>query len=143
MSERDEQLQKAARDLYSQARGNPDRLAMMAAQFQRAAAERHGGTLEVLGIVSARTGQPVVQLEWGGATGQLDVEQARAHALLIVEAAQNAVADAAILEWAKDELELDLDRASALVDALRRYRSDRWGQPDLDIEFERPPPDEA
>lgn len=139
MINRDE-IEKVARDLYAQARGNPNRLATLAAQFKLAAAGRTGGTLEVLGIVSAESGKPVVQLSWGDQAGQLSPDQARAHALLILEAAQNAVADAAILEWARDELDVDLERGAHLLDALRRYRTDRWGQPDLKLEFGKPAP---
>jgi hypothetical protein len=42
----------------------------------------------------------------------------------------------------RDELDLDLERGAVMLDALRRYRADRWGQPDLGLEFEKPPPDE-
>lgn len=136
-------VEKAARDLFSQARGDPQRLAMLAAQFKLAAAGRAGGTLEVLGIVSAESGKPVVQLSWGEHVGQLSPDEARAHALLILEAAQNAVADAAIFGWAREELGVDLERGAQLVDALRRYRTDHWGQPDLEVEFEHPAPEEG
>jgi hypothetical protein len=136
-------IEKVARDLFSQTRGDAQRLATLAAQFKLAAAGRTGGTLEVVGIVSAESGKPIVQLSWGEQAGQISPEQARAHALLILEAAQNAVADAAILGWARDELGVDLERGAQLLDALRRYRTDRWGQPDLELEFGKPPADDA
>lgn len=144
MSERDEQLQKLAHDLFSQARGDPQRLAMLAAQFQLAAKERTGGALEVVGGVSFQTSQPFVQMNWGERVGQLDVEPARGLAQLILEAVQNAVTDAALYQWALDNngLALDQTRAAGLIDALRRYRHDKWGQPDLDLEFSKPPPEE-
>lgn len=135
-------IEKVARDLFSQTRGDAQRLATLAAQFKLAAAARAGGTLDVVGIVSAESGKPIVQLSWGEQAGQISPEQARAHALLILEAAQNAVADAAILGWARDELNVDLERGAQLLDALRRYRADRWGQPDLQLEFEHPAPEE-
>jgi hypothetical protein len=28
-----------------------------------------------------------------------------------------------------------------MLDALRRYRADRWGQPDLELEFGKPAPE--
>lgn len=142
MSDDRERIEKLAMDLYAQARGNPQRLATLAAQFKLAAADNAGGPLEVVGIVSSETGAPWVHLRWGNERGQVNPEQARAHALLVLEAAQNAVNDAAILQWARDELELDLERAAVMLDVLRRYRSDHWGQPDLEIEFERPAPEE-
>lgn len=140
-----DEIEKRARDLYAQARGNPNRLATMAAQFQLAAKERSpGGAISVLGGVSFATRKPYVQLEWGNEIGQLDVESARSHAQLVLEAVQNAVSDAAIVGWATDqnELGLDVNAAAQLIDAVRRYRHDKWGQPDLEIEFQVPPPEE-
>ena len=145
MSERDEQIHKLARDLFSKCRGDAQRLATLAAQFQLAAKERTGGALEVVGGVSFQTGKPFVQMNWGKEVGQLDVERARHHAQLVIEAVQNAVTDAALYAWAVDEgaLGLDQERAAGLIDALRQYRHDKWGQPDLEIEFSKPPPEEA
>jgi hypothetical protein len=142
---RDERrLQAAARELYDAAEGNPRRLAMIAAQLREAAAEaRDHGPLWVVGGVSATTGKPYVQVEWGPMRGQIDVEAARGFATNLLESCANAVAEAALIEWARVELELDLDRAAGMIDALRRYRRDRWGQPDLELELEQPPPDEA
>jgi len=145
MSEpRDERrLQAAARELYDGAEGNARRLAMLAAQFRAAAQEaREHGPLSVVGGVSATTGAPYVQMEWGRNRGQVDVDTARAHAHAILEACTNAVADAAILQWARDELDLNTERAVVLIDAMRRYRADRWGQPDLELELEQAPDDE-
>lgn len=139
----DDALEKAAGELYDHADGDARRLAMIAAQFRREAAGRTpADPLSVLGIVSFQTGQPFVHLRWGENVGQLTPDEARQHALLILEAAQNAVADAAITGWAKDELELDPERAAQLLDAHRRYRADRWGQPDLDLEFGHQAPEE-
>jgi hypothetical protein len=142
---RDERdLQRRARELYDRAEGNPRRLAMMAAQMQVAAQEaREHGPLMVVAGVSAMTGKPYVQIEWGQNRGQVDVDEARGFARNVLEACANGVAEAALLEWARDELDLDLERAARLIDALRHYRHDRWGQPDLDLEFEQPPPEEA
>ena len=135
-------LEEAARKLFDAAEGNPRRLATVAAQFQQAAAKKAGGMIGVLGGVSFQTGRPYVQMDWGESVGQLEVESARAHAMLILEAAQNAVNDAALLEWCRNELDLDRERAAQMIDALRTYRTDRWGQPDLELEFQKPPPEE-
>lgn len=141
---RDErELQRLARELYDQAEGNARRLAMMAAQFEQAAGEaREHGPLMVVAGVSARTGDAYVQLEWGTMRGQVDVDEARGFARNVLEAAANGVAEAALIAWARDELDLDLERAAHLIDALRRYRTDRWGQPDLELELEQPAPEE-
>jgi hypothetical protein len=136
------ELERLADELYTSAGGDARRLAIVAAQYQQATRARTGGALEVLGIVSVRTGKPVVTLGWGESAGQLSPEQARAHALLVLEAAQNAVTDAAILAWARTELDLDLETAGRLLDGLRTFRADKWGQPDLELELGRPAPPE-
>lgn len=146
MSPRDERkLQERARKLYDGAEGNPRRLAMLAAQFQAAVAEQDAGrtsaALFVVGLVSHQSGEPRVEMTWGGERGQLDVDEAREFARNVQEACTNAAADAALLAWARDDLKLDLDRSAALIDAFRRYRHDRWGQPDVVAEFEAPAPE--
>jgi hypothetical protein len=142
MSGDERKLQQAARELYDQAEGNPRRLAMLAAQFQAAIERRPVGLLTVVGGVSHRTGEPFVRIEWGEQRGQVDVDTARDFARNVQEACTNGVADAALLAWARDELKLDLDGAAHLIDGLRRYRTDRWGQPDLELELETEPPAE-
>jgi len=136
------ELQRAAEKLFKSANGNPMRLAMTAAQFQAAAAARPSGALEIVGGVSGITGKPYVQFSWGENRGQTDVDTARDHARLVLESCANAVAEAALLEWARDELDVDVERAVVMIDALRRYRHDRWGQPDLELEFDKPAPDD-
>lgn len=138
----EQKLQQAARDLYDQAEGNPRRLAMLAAQFQAAIDKRPAGPLMVVAGVSHRTGKPFVQIEWGEQRGQVDVDEARGFAQNVLEACSNGVTEAALLEWARVELKLDLDGSARMIDALRQYRHDRWGQPDLDLELQTPPPEE-
>lgn len=133
-----ERVHAEARKLFEQAEGDSHQLATLAAQYKLAAQARVGGTISVLGIVSSASGEPRVQIEWGENAAQLSVEAARAHALLMLEAAQNATSDASVVEWATDEMHLDRDQAAVMLDAVRRYRRDRWGQPDLDIEFQQP-----
>jgi len=135
-------IQQQAEEMLRLTGGDSKRLATLAAQYQLAAKERSkGGALEVVGGVSFHTRKPFIQLSWGAEIGQLDVDAARGHAQLVLEACQNAVADAAIFAWATDSLELDQDNAAQLIDALRRYRHDKWGQPDLETEFSKPPPE--
>jgi len=92
------------------------------------------GRFEVQGIVSVKTGEPLVQLR------QLDDEdeevvgfqvspgEAREIAQNIQEAATNAVYDAALIAWAKETN--DENMGVMLVDLVRRFRADRWGLPD-------------
>lgn len=137
---RDERaLQRAAKELYEQAEGNPRRLAMIAAQFQAAIDKRPAGPLWVVGGVSHRTGKPFLRIEWGEQRGQVDVDEARSFAHDLLEASANGVTEAALLEWARVELKLDLDAAARMIDGLRQYRTDRWGQPDLELELSQPP----
>lgn len=97
--------------------------------------------ISVVGGVSAKNGKPFVMFEWGGEKGQLDVEDARAHALLILEACQNAVGDAALFDWATSEMKLGTREAAAMIEGIRQHRTDHWGQPDLGMEFSDPPPE--
>lgn len=136
------ELQQAAEKLFKSTNGNARRLAMVAAQFQKAAGERPGGALEIVGGVSTLTGKPYVQFSWGENRGQVDVDTARGHAQLVIEVCANATADAALLAWGRDALDLDLEHAAQMIDALRRYRADRWGQPDIELEFQKPAPEE-
>lgn len=94
------------------------------------------GRLEVQGIVSAKTGEPLVQVR------QIDDEsnqeygfqctpmEAREMAQNFVEAASNAVYDAAIIGWAKENWPNDEVMAWAMVSAVREFRADKWGLPD-------------
>lgn len=138
----DEEVEKAAQELFERYEGDARVIARVAAQFQLEARRRTGGAIEVFGAVGMH-GQPFVQFNWGGEVGQITVEQARQHALLILEASQNAVTDAALAGFAKDELKLDMPGVAGIIDGMRLYRSDRWGQPDLAIEFSKPPAEEG
>jgi hypothetical protein len=95
------------------------------------------GRLEVQGIVSSKTDEPLVQFRQLDDDGeiiiywQVGVMEAREMAQQIVEAASNAVYDAALIAWTKemwpDEWE---DIASKLLPVIRKYRADAWGLPD-------------
>jgi hypothetical protein len=74
-------------------------------------------------IVSNRDGKPYVVLKWGQESGQLTPEQARQHALSILEAAEAAEGDAFITEWVTDRIGADGERAVMLLREFRAYRS--------------------
>jgi hypothetical protein len=94
------------------------------------------GRFEVQGIVSAKTSEPLVQLR------QLDDDdneqfgfqvspgEAREIAQNILEAATNAVYDAALVSWANDMEPENKEMGFQMVTLIRRYRADRWGLPD-------------
>lgn len=95
------------------------------------------GRFEVQGVISSSTGEPLVQLR------QLDDEDneiigfqvspmdAREIAQNIVEAAANAIYEAALIAWVKDR---DPDNGEVvgitLISAVREFRADKWGFPD-------------
>jgi hypothetical protein len=94
------------------------------------------GRLEVQGIVSAKTGEPIVQfrqVEDGKVTAewQAGVADAREMAQQVVEAAMNATYDAALIAWAKETWPDDWQQiAGGLLPIIRQFRADAWGLPD-------------
>jgi hypothetical protein len=94
------------------------------------------GRLEVQGVVSAATGEPLVQFrqladddtveaEW-----QAGVLEAREMAQQVVEAAMNATYDAAMVAWANETWPDDPDMGARLLMLIRDFRADAWGLPD-------------
>jgi len=61
--------------------------------------QKDEGMIEVVSIVSGSTFQPLVQIKWGDKEGQLSVEEARVHALIILEVAEAAESDAFVFQW--------------------------------------------
>lgn len=94
------------------------------------------GRLEVQGIVSAETGEPLVQFRQLDDDGtdvvgwQVSPAEAREMAQMVVEAAANAVYDAALAAWAKEAWPDDEQAGWRLIDMIRRFRADTWGLPD-------------
>ena len=94
------------------------------------------GRLEVQGIVSVRTGQPLVQFRQIDDDGteqamwQAPVLESREMAQQILEAAMNAVYDAALVTFAEANWPGDDDTKAALLIAVRTHRADTWGLPD-------------
>lgn len=94
------------------------------------------GRLEVQGIVSTKTGEPLVQVrqlddndneEYGFQVGPME---AREIAQNFIEAASNAVYDAALIAWAKEVFPEREEFGPRMVGAIRDFRADRWGLPD-------------
>jgi hypothetical protein len=57
------------------------------------------GMLFVTSIVSGRTFEPLVQIQWGDKSCQMGLNEAREHALGILEAAEAAESDAFVFHW--------------------------------------------
>jgi hypothetical protein len=95
------------------------------------------GRFEVQGVVSSETGEPLVQFRQVDDDGELEIGfqvspmEAREIAQNIVEAAANAVYEAALLAWAKERDPKDGEMIGVtLVASVRKFRADRWGLPD-------------
>jgi hypothetical protein len=92
------------------------------------------GRLEVQGIVAAQNGQPYVQFRQEADDGtveaqwQVTVEEAREIAQNTVEAAANAVYDAAIMGWANQQWPDDPLMGARMLAMIRDYRTDAWGR---------------
>jgi hypothetical protein len=94
------------------------------------------GRLEVQGIVSSKTDEPLVQFRQLDDDGKLvvgwqtSVGEAREMAQQVVEAAMNATYDAAIVAWAKETWPDDPNMGGRMLMLIRDYRADAWGLPD-------------
>ena len=95
------------------------------------------GIFEVQGIISSENGLPIVQLRQLNDDGtieahfQVSPDDAREIAHNILEAATNAVYDAALVAWVRETFPKDQqDAGPAMVDMIRKFRADRWGLPD-------------
>jgi hypothetical protein len=95
------------------------------------------GRLEVQGIVSAQDGLPRVQFRQLNDENQIEAQwqtqiiEAREMAQQIVEAAMNAVYDAAVVTWAKEVFPDNWQEVSSnILITMRNHRADRWGLPD-------------
>lgn len=85
-------------------------------------------------IVGAASGYPMVQCRVGFEQWQWEVEDARNHALALLQVAEAAVHDAAMLRWLTlGELGLPKNAAHHAIHDLRRFRGD------VDREDWRPP----
>ena len=68
--------------------------------------------------------KPYVQLVWGKHVAQLSPDEARAHALLLLEVAEAAEQDAFIVEFAQT-IGIPLPKAAGLLKEFREWRARR------------------
>lgn len=87
--------------------------------------------VQVQSVVSAASGDPLVQCRVGGERWQWEPDEARAHARAVFEVAEAAVQDAAAFRWMTLSMGLDPEPAFAAILDLRRFRGDvdkeDWG----------------
>lgn len=79
--------------------------------------------IQVRSIVSANSGQPLVEFSWGENRGVITTTEARIHALEIFEAAVAAEMDAALFGWVKEKLRMSLEEAALLRRLFREMRT--------------------
>lgn len=90
--------------------------------------ERDPDTIYATGIVSARTGGPFLQLDWGDKRAQMDPHEAANHVQLLMREAWWAEADAALQEFLMLNMNLDRNAAGVFLADYRRHRYSRLDQ---------------
>jgi len=80
--------------------------------------------LEFHSGVSAFTGEPFVMVQWGHQTGQLTPAEAEAHAIAVIQAAQAARHDAAIMAELMSNGGFGREAAAGFIGALRKRLED-------------------
>jgi len=83
------------------------------------------GMINVSSIVSATTGEAVIQFTWGEKRAQLTVDEARQHALGVLECAEAGETDAFIVEFFHKELGMEMQKAVEVLRMFRSYREAR------------------
>jgi hypothetical protein len=91
----------------------------------------HEGSLIVAqAMVSARTGEPLVMLTWGEQACQVTPEEARQHAMMVLEAAASAETDSFLFSFLVNRIETDRDWAGQLLLEFRAWRQRRAELPE-------------
>src|SRR5687768_17608912 len=90
--------------------------------------EKSDGMIWVKSLVSHRTGEGVVEFTWGEKRAQLTCEEARRHALGVLECAEAAETDAFIVEFFHQELGMERDKAIQILGSFRSYREKRLAE---------------
>lgn len=87
----------------------------------------------ITSIVSGRTYEPLIQMEWGNEAGQLDLDEARQHALGILEACEAAESDAFVFKWlTRDIIGTNEDEAEnfrRIIAEFKEFREARKALP--------------
>lgn len=95
-------------------------------------------------MVSGRSGEPLVKVEWGKQSGLLSPSEARVHAYSLLTAAASAEIDAVIIQWAQQTLAMSLEQAALLRRTFRQSReAGTLPSCTLNIGGDRITPDEA
>ncbi len=85
--------------------------------------------IDVSSIVSGRTLEPFVTITWGEYRAQLTPEEARQHALIILECAEAAETDAFVFNWlTRDVVGTEAEKGEEferIIGAFRAFREAR------------------
>jgi hypothetical protein len=101
---------------------NDDELASLVNEVLYQRSRSRGGVLEVMSLVSMRTGDGIVQFEMGDTRIQMTIVEARQHALTIIEAAMAAETDALLVRFLRDRIKLAPEAANAALADFRTMR---------------------
>jgi hypothetical protein len=82
--------------------------------------------IEVKSLVSGRTMEPFVEIVWGEQRAQLSLEEARNHALYILECADAAESDLFVFQWlTRDVVGTEADKQAEFQRVMREFQAFR------------------
>lgn len=112
-------------------------------QREQANATMNREMIHVQSIFGAKTGAPLVDFKYGLEHFTLSVDQAREHAVAILECCTGADMDASVFRWLTLQMGMDATAAATAIGDLRRFRGDGqkedWRTPEQQLEDETKP----
>ncbi len=79
--------------------------------------------IHIESIVSGADGRPYVTLEWGTQSGQLTPNEARMHAMSLMEATDAAESDALIVKFLREKVGASDSAVVGVLSEFREYRT--------------------
>ena len=83
------------------------------------------GMIVATSLVSATTHEGVVEFTWGDKRAQLTCQEARDHALGVLECAEAAETDSYMVHFLTKEMNIELDKAVEVIRSFRAFREER------------------
>jgi hypothetical protein len=87
--------------------------------------KNNDGMIWVSSLVSRTTREGVLEFTWGENRAQLSCQEAREHALGILECAEAAESDSFLVHFLMQELGLEFEKAVQIMASFRTYREQR------------------
>lgn len=81
--------------------------------------------IRIESMVSTKTGKAFVKFDWGPMSGVLTPEEAKAHAVKVLEVAWGADADSILIEFLTNKVGVTLEAAVMVLRVFRDLRRDR------------------